>query len=268
MVGVMSPFAEHRLAGAEQDHANAGRDDPMFDSRVVQGLWTGPMTTMERLSISSFLANGHEYHLYTYDEAPDAPAGTVLKSGAEILPASWIFRDSRNSYASFSEFFRYKLLFDRGGWWVDTDLVCVRPLEADSECVLTLEPDMTIATGVIRMPVGSDLMRRAWGECLRLDRSRVTWGDSGPAMLARLVEELGLGEAAVEPAIFYPLDWPEWEKALDPAARIQLDARTNTVHLWNSMWDLAGRDKNAKYPDGCLYEELKRIYLTDATQGP
>lgn len=219
------------------------------------------MSTMERLSISSFLANGHEYHLYTYDKALDVPLGTVLKDAAEILPASWIFRDSRGGFTSFSEFFRYKLLLDRGGWWVDTDLVCVRPLAPESEFVLTLEPDMTIATAVIRAPAGSDLMRSAWNECLRLDRRNVNWGDSGPAMFARVVAEAGMLESALEPVFFYPLDWSEWAKALDPAFITALDPRTRTVHLWNSMWDLAGRDKSAKYPDGCLYEELKRRYL-------
>jgi len=114
---------------------------------------------------------------------------------------------------------------------------------------------------VIRMPAGSELMRRAWEVCLRLDTANVTWGDSGPAMFAELVAELGMLEAALEPTIFFPLNWSEWEQVLDPAIQIEFEARTKSVHLWNSMWDLAGRDKNGKYPDRCLYEALKRTYL-------
>ena len=36
---------------------------------IIQGLWIGEtLSTMEYLSIKSFLDNGHEYHLYTYGE--------------------------------------------------------------------------------------------------------------------------------------------------------------------------------------------------------
>src|SRR5258706_13279784 len=56
---------------------------------IVQGLWIGSdLSTMEHLSISSFLQNGHEYHLYIYDHVGNVPEGTVVKDAAEILPAS------------------------------------------------------------------------------------------------------------------------------------------------------------------------------------
>ncbi len=36
---------------------------------VFQSLWIGAeLSAMEQLSIRSFLANGHEFHLYTYQE--------------------------------------------------------------------------------------------------------------------------------------------------------------------------------------------------------
>ena len=111
------------------------------DNRVVQGLWIGsPLSIMERLSIKSFLDNGHEYHLYTYDELKDVPAGTVIKDGNEILPASAIFKyKDRPSYSAFSNFFRYKLLLERGGWWVDTDVICLKPFDFPEEHVFATE---------------------------------------------------------------------------------------------------------------------------------
>ena len=47
---------------------------------------------MERMSIASFLANGHAFHLFVYSDVKDVPAGAVLRDGNEILHASSIFR--------------------------------------------------------------------------------------------------------------------------------------------------------------------------------
>ena len=58
-------------------------------NRIIQGLWVGPkLSAMERMSISSFLQNGHDYHLYVYEEVKEIPPGTIVRDGNEILPAS------------------------------------------------------------------------------------------------------------------------------------------------------------------------------------
>ena len=98
---------------------------------VVQSIWLGPLSVMERLVIASFGANGHEFHLYTYDQLDDLPGGAVLKDAREVLPAKWVLRDSRGSFAGFSDVFRYKLLLEKGGWWVDMDTVCLQPWRFD-----------------------------------------------------------------------------------------------------------------------------------------
>ncbi len=61
-------------------------------NKIIQGLWIGDrLSTMEALSIKSFLNNGHEYHLYTYSHVDNIPLGTIVKDGNEILPESEIF---------------------------------------------------------------------------------------------------------------------------------------------------------------------------------
>src|SRR5690242_13762176 len=100
-------------------------------NKIIQGLWIGPeLSVMEQLSISSFLLNLHEYHLYAYDEPKNIPAGTIVKDAAEILPASRVFQYKHfPTYAGFANFYRYKLLFERGGWWADTDTICLKPFD-------------------------------------------------------------------------------------------------------------------------------------------
>ena len=107
----------------------------------IQSLWIGgELSPMEQLSIASFLAHGHEYHLYSYGEVGRLPKGAVLKNAEEILPKTAIFQYRQHpSYAGFSNFFRYRLLLRKGGWWVDTDVVCLKPFAFDAPYVFAAE---------------------------------------------------------------------------------------------------------------------------------
>ena len=54
---------------------------------IVQSLWIGTrLSVMEQLAIRSYLDHGHPFHLYTYEDVEDVPAGTVVRPGTEILP--------------------------------------------------------------------------------------------------------------------------------------------------------------------------------------
>src|SRR5437764_5386264 len=98
---------------------------------MIQSLWVGKrLSAMEILSIRSFLHHGHDYWLYVYEQVPNLPEGAVACDANEILPASSIFQyTDYKYYAGFSNFFRHKLLLERSGWWVDTDIVCLRPFD-------------------------------------------------------------------------------------------------------------------------------------------
>jgi len=103
---------------------------------------------MEQLSICSFLLNGHDYHLYIYDHVKNIPAGTVIRDANEVLPAARIFQyKHRPSYAGFANLFRYKLLFERGGWWVDTDTICLKAFDFHDEYVFSTQKNLLACHG-------------------------------------------------------------------------------------------------------------------------
>jgi hypothetical protein len=106
-------------------------------SRVIQSLWVGGrLSTMEQLCIRSFQAHGHEFVLYVYEATEGVPPGTVVMDANTIIPASRIFTyREHQTYAGFANFFRYKLLLERGGWFVDADMVCLRPFGFDDDYV-------------------------------------------------------------------------------------------------------------------------------------
>jgi hypothetical protein len=236
-----------------------------MDLSPIQGLWIGSaLSTMERLSIASFLRHGHPYHLYVYGEVVNVPAGTEIRDGNQILPASLIFEYRRDkSVSAFSNFFRYKLLLERGGWWADTDVVCLAPFDFARPYVFASEPagaGETPATAVMRAPAGSPLMARAWEVCQGKDREALVWGEVGPRLLRELVAVFSL-ERWLEPAAtFCPYSWQDWPRALAPPAP-ELAPTTRAVHLWHEMWRHHGQDKDGAYPPTCLYERLKARYL-------
>lgn len=244
---------------------NQPHPDP---NRIIQGLWVGPeFSVMEQLSIASFLQNGHEYHLYVYDEVKNVPAGTVVKDASEILPSSKVFQYRQSSsYAGFANFFRYKLLLERGGWWADTDTICLKPFDFPEEHVFATEifRELEVVTsGIIKAPKGSQAMAHAWGVCQTKNPESLVWGETGPKLMAEAVNKFALEKYLVPHGVFCPLGYQDWHGVLEPETAVALDASCYAIHLWNEKWRAASQDKNARYPGNCLYEQLKRRYLND-----
>ena len=235
-------------------------------NEVIQGLWVGSeLSVLERLSIASFLNNGHSYHLYTYGNVRGIPEGAAIKDGNEILHESLIFqyRDQK-SFSAFANFFRYKLLLEKGGWWVDTDTVCLKPFDFPCEYVFsseTLDHQELVTSSVVKAPSGSPAMSYAWSVCRSKQPENLVWGEVGPRLMAESVKELSLQRFVMSPRMFCPIDYLEWEAVLNPARVWDFTDEVHAVHFWNEMWRRTKRDKNRAYHPDCLYERLKRRHL-------
>ncbi len=239
---------------------------------IIRSLWIGdPLSTMERLSICSFLAHGHEYHLYTYGPIANVPAGAVIRDANRIVPASRIFTYSQGgSYAGFANRFRYQLLYEHGGWWVDTDVVALKPFDFDSEYVFSSETDseyrrQIVTSGIIKAPAGSPAMRYARDVCREKDAADLVWGETGPRLVAEAVRRFDLDRSVQPYHTFCPTFWADLDAFIDPRSRFsdpsQLSSETYAIHLWHEVWRSHGCSKDAAYPEGCLYERLKLRYL-------
>ena len=109
---------------------------------LIQGLWVGgdALPDLVRISICSFIEQGHPYHLYSYKPFPNLPPGCIRKDAAEILPEKYVYRRaSDGSLASFSDWFRYELLKKKGGYYADTDIICLKPFDFDEYFVTSWE---------------------------------------------------------------------------------------------------------------------------------
>lgn len=247
----------------------ASSPDPARE--VIQGLWIGgTLSPLEQLSIRSFLAHGHTYHLYTYEGLEGVPPGVVLRDANEILPASSHSYRQHKWLGEFSNFFRYKLLLERGGWWSDLDAVCLRPFCFDTAHVFSTEhrssEDMTqvVNTGNIRAPAGSAAMELAWKKCSGLDVASLKWGDSGPRLLQEVILELGLSSFARPAHTFCPVPYYLWFDVITPGRPWTLGDDVYAVHFWNDMWERNGIGKDDGFSANCLFEQLKREHRVRA----
>lgn len=244
-----------------------------MSSDVFQSLWIGPqLSSMEVLSIESFLHFGYQYHLYAYEEVANVPRGVTLCDANEIIPESEIFYHRGNfahgSPACFADQWRYKLLFDRGGWWVDTDVVCVRPLEFDGAHVVGSHRELNgrgINCAVMRMPSGSSLAQHCYEICVAADRDKLRWDDLGPKLVKIAIENLDMGDCVEAPKVFYDIDYWDIGELFEDH---ELPAEACCVHLWHTMWAHHGIDSGGVFPSNCLYERLRRSFLPNYESPP
>jgi hypothetical protein len=246
---------------------------------IVQGFWSGPLTTMERLSMQSFVAQGHEFHLFSYEPVEGIPAGVTLCDAAEIVPKleAKTFRCAQQ----LSDYFRIKLLLKRGGWYADMDIVLLRPLDIQATyCFYRDYDEATISLALSKAPVGAPFLDHCatYIESMSAeDRRRLSWQEIGTELVLGAIEYFGLTKFAQPGYVFDPIHHSRVRSLVDSTAEWDL-SRSYAVHLFHAAWnsgpeDKTGRgfdldippgprlDTDGKYPEGCLYEILKRRYL-------
>ena len=233
---------------------------------MIQSLWVGKrLSAMEVLSIRSFLHHGHDYRLYVYEPVMNLPEGAVACDANEILPASSIFQYTDfKSYAGFSNFFRYKLLLERGGWWVDTDIVCLRPFDFAAPYVFASEmikSGAVPASAVLKCPADSEAMDYAWRVCASKEPALLKWGEIGPKLVAEVITRFSLEAFLHPPVVFCPVSCHNWESLLARETVSRPAEASYSIHLWNEMWRYHGRNKDESYPSDCTYGRLQNMYL-------
>ena len=236
---------------------------------LVQSLWIGDtLSTMEQMAIASHHKHGHTYHLYSYQQVQGLPQGAILKDAREILPESEVFSyrtgPGKGSFSAFSNVFRYKLVLERGNWWVDTDVVCLKPFEFDAGCVIaserTKEGGQYPTSCAFFAYANSEFMQFCYERAASVDKETVGWGTIGPKLIAESVLKLNLQQYVVPPRVFCPVDWFNCHHILEDKP---IPDESYAIHLWNEMWRRAGINKDAKFQP-CIYEKLKHDLLRTA----
>jgi len=250
-----------------------GEQQNMIDcqtSNIIQSLWIGDrLSNLQRMCINSFLYHDHEFHLYTYKDFNNLPKKVVLKDANEILPESTVFTyekgSGKGSPSCFANLFRYKLLYEKGGWWVDLDMVCLKRFDFDSALVFGKESRKYVCNAVLHAPEHSEFMHDLYDRASKFDGS-AKWGTTGPKLLTSLIREYGFEEAAKPVDYFYPVSYKKVESLLKPRRLKWLPKKTSYgIHLSNAVLCsvLENRDlcSDSLFPDSSILGILQRRYL-------
>jgi hypothetical protein len=253
----------------------------------INALWIGgDLPRMGQICLVSFLSHGHPVTLYCYDPITNAPSGIEVADAGAIVDRAEIFVNRRGSVASFADLFRWELLYQRGGVWVDCDVFCLRPLDLQDDPLFGLQDAHSVAIGVLGLQrqstIAKDMitaarsphrwqpydststrMQKLVRRFLQGDRmSNVGWGEGGGiATFARYVKYRGLQHLARPPHDLYPLPMHEWRRVLDgslkPLSR-ELEG-SYTIHLWNEFFRRDNVSTDGPFPPGSFLAEAETM---------
>jgi hypothetical protein len=256
-------------------------------NKVVQGLWIGDeLSLLEQLSIKSFLDNGHEYHLYVYNDVKNIPEGTIIKDANEIIDESEIYKNTYFSleygYLGFSDYFRVKLIYDKGGFWVDTDLVCLKYFDFEEDYVFTHEISHVkdgISSSIFKCPKNSIFLKDMYDD---IHSSPFEKTDEGNILyiFREYVKKYGFENYIKDSKLFSTVDLTNITSIISKKYDRDLCEGCYSVHLLRQFWlikrnrikrekDSAGKrirlksvlDVNKIYSEDTLYGYWQRKYL-------
>lgn len=225
----------------------------------------GELSWLERGCLASFIAHGHAVTLYSY--APMAlPAGVAHADAAAILPRDLLFRNQSGAHAggvtAFANLFRYAMLRDHGGIWIDTDMLCLSRDWPEGELIVAAQSDHLINCAVLGGAAGHPLFTEAFAVASRIGAHSI-FGYTGPHLVTALVNQMGLRGAVLPVETFYPIPFQSAAALLEPAPgarRVAWPERTVAVHLWHESLRLAGFDRAAPPPPDSLLALLLAPY--------
>jgi len=210
------------------------------------------------MCLQSFGYHGFHVNLYTYDPSIVTPPGVQRHDANDVIQAQHVFRnyDQTGSYAAFSNLFRYALLQQVETVWIDTDILSTGQDFPDSEYLFGYESSTMINGAVLAVPRESTLLASLAAESAKLDPKIIRWGELGPKLITKTINEVGLADQAQAREVFYPIEMKNAWRLFDPREIEWVHHEISsacTVHLWNEMMRRATRSVKSMSPPAGSY---------------
>jgi hypothetical protein len=229
----------------------------------INTLWFGDsLGYLERLSIQSALAAGHQLTIWSYTPAVlrGVPAGVPVRDAREVMSDPRRTKHFDGKFKALgSDFFRYEIFHHQLGYWMDLDVIVLRKFDFATPHVYGWERPGSINGAVLRIPHDSPVLaelrgipernwrppffgpRRTLNYYLARLRGNVEledmpWGVAGPEAITYYARKHDrLSEAQPVP-VFYPVPYQAAEALFDDASVVEamLSKETAAIHMWNS----------------------------------
>lgn len=221
------------------------------ENMVVHGLWIGTrLSCIELLTIQSFIFHGHDFHLWVYEKIENLPEKVTTRDANLIIPREDIiirkFNDPVTGVgkgsvgAPFSDLFRYKLLYEHGGWWVDMDVTCLKPLQFEEPYFFRDHLLLDVIGNVMKCPIGSELMLETFNEAKAVcDENTLDWLLPNK-ILNKQIRELDLMKFRKND-VSNRDEWPETKEYIRKLKKIP--SHWHFIHWSNEEWRMNGLEK-------------------------
>jgi Glycosyltransferase sugar-binding region containing DXD motif len=239
-------------------------ENEMSELFTVNCLWVGEkLRAAEQICLLSMLRQRHKVRLFTYERLDDVPAGIEVVDANEIIPREKFLRHAKtNSPALGANIFRYKLLKQDLGIWLDTDVILLKPLNRRASHVFGFEDHILINNAVLYIPAHSKLLddlldyvcsvhpvppfypfrKRMQLRLRKLEGAPIgveemEWGVFGPDALTHFVKKNDLVSLASAPEVFYPVRPEQAHSLFSERHDVShlIEPTTLAVHLWNEL---------------------------------
>ena len=225
-------------------------------SNTVHMLWVkGKPPKLIRFCLKSALATNCHVCLYSYDDYSNEswlPAEIERVNARSILAENSIFTYPNGSLAAFANVFRYCVLEQRGGWWLDADIYCLRPLDPAIEYFFSEEPGhpSLVHNGIIKTPAHAEIMATAATTAAKADHAKLHWGDTGSRLMTGLLNTTykPLRTYVQKAAYFCPIHWKDISRYVIQPWPITGPIKPFGIHLFHEMWRRHKLDNEADYP--------------------
>jgi hypothetical protein len=221
-------------------------------NQVFNTFWHGPaLSPLHWACVQSYIDRGHQMRVFAYRPVA-LPAGVILEDARQVIPESELF-EFDGYFSAFSNIFRYKLLLEQGGWWVDADVFCQDDDIAECDYAFAAEDDMLINGAVLKFPAGDPTLREILEASMQVGRDLKVWGQLGPHLLTRHLAGRPFEGRYGTTQAFYPVHWIETHMFWLPHGREPVTARcagSPFVHLWAAMFRQLGIDLQKPPPQG------------------
>jgi hypothetical protein len=230
-------------------------------------VWYGErLLPLANACINTFGGHGHRFCLYTYEDVADVPAFVQVRDAEKLFPRSKVF-SAHGGWETFTDQFAYQLLFNIGGWSVDSDVVCNTSDLPDVEIAFAEERPGIINNAVLKFPAHHPAVGRLIDYVSTVDPVNGPWGITGPLALSKVFRTPDIAGYMRETADFYPLHWRQAPKLLFPEFTDEVLERTAAspfIHLWGSTLREVGYDFSRYAPiPGSYLHLLYQRYLDD-----
>lgn len=225
-------------------------------NKIVQSLWLfDTLSLNETMCIMSYIYNGHEFHLYTYSHIDNVPSECIIHNANDILERNIELQDN-----DFIQLFKYKLLYEKGGYWTDMDMICINKLNFNepyvfsSELMINTSNRSIVNSSLIKCPKKSDYALFSYNTYLNKPDN----GTNQARFLTDCIKKYGLEMYIKQWTIFCPVTTSLLDDLLKPK-KLKLDYKWNTIKLWDEFWTKRNFDKNKIYY-GSLFCNLVNKY--------